>query len=235
MQTLVEENRETLLATKDSVAEILKQVKATGEAVDRIEPVVSRIDCRLERLARLAEARPVSEALKAGAILEQEQDDVLGVLNQADPELTELLQALSPESVFQLGLVYAADGRFDNARLCFAAVTERKPDMADAYSGLAMIYQLHANALIGEENFGLAAASLERAKAYADTALQYDSTDSGVLNQMGYTEKELAQRYTAAEVTKPCAGSTRRARTSSRRWGSTRMTPAHTTAWETSP
>jgi tetratricopeptide (TPR) repeat protein len=76
--------------------------------------------------------------------------------------------------------------------------TTARPCLAEAYSGLAMIYQLQANTLIVEENFGLASESLERAQSYAETALRYDSTDAGVLNQLGYTENELARCYTAA-------------------------------------
>jgi tetratricopeptide (TPR) repeat protein len=108
------------------------------------------------------------------------------------------VRELSAENALQLGALYVTQGRYQHAELCFFAAADREPDLAQAYLGLATVHQLEANGHIAQDNFGLAAEELMKATAYGDKAWKYHTVESNAVIQIGYTEKDLAQRYILA-------------------------------------
>jgi tetratricopeptide (TPR) repeat protein len=187
----IDEHGDVLLATHASVDDILGRVTAVQDSVTRVE-------ARLDELFGHLEAPPVMQALQAEVVLRNDLEAAAELIRDADRALSDAGQELSPENLFRLGVVYQATGDTAKAKASFLAATERDPTMALAYTGLASILQLEANSMVREENYGLADMTLKRAAAYAERALVLDNTNAEVLVQMGYNEKELAQRYVGA-------------------------------------
>jgi tetratricopeptide (TPR) repeat protein len=187
----IDEHGDVLLATHASVEDILGRVTAVQSSVGRLE-------ARIDELFRHLEAGPVTQALRAEVVLAHDREAASALIDDADRALTDAGEDLSPENLFRLGVLYQATGDTEKAKASFLAVTEREPTMAAAYTGLATALQLEANTMVREENYGLADANLQRAAAYAEKALALDNANVQVLVQMGYNEKELAQRYAGA-------------------------------------
>jgi tetratricopeptide (TPR) repeat protein len=187
----IDEQGDTLLATHASVDDILGRVTV-------VQASVTRVEAKLDALFAHLEAEPVKQALHAEVVLANDLDAASDLIHDADRALADAGQDLSPENLFRLGVVYQATGNNEQAKASFLAVTERDPTNAAAYTGLASVLQLEANTMVREENFGLADISLRKAAAYAEKALALDNTNVQVLVQMGYNEKELAQRYVGA-------------------------------------
>jgi tetratricopeptide (TPR) repeat protein len=202
MTGLVRDNAEALKAQEITVDEILSRANETYKLVvdmtgtlEGMTGTLKELTITVNGLVQIVNGPLVRDAARTSAIIEHDRDEVKRVLAIAhDVPVREL----SAESAMRLGALYAADGRYQDAELCFFAAADRDPEMAQAYLGLAAIHQLEANRHIAQDNFGLAVDELETATAYADKAWRYHTVESEAVIQMGYTAKDLAQRYILA-------------------------------------
>ena len=174
-------------------ANIIRKHKASGDVASL--DVQSELKEIKEFLFKHLKVKTVSDALAVSVVEDEERSKVAALIERAEASLQEGGVGVEPDNYYLLGVSYLALSHYEEAKACFLAATEIDPELGKAYLGLGITYQLQANEMIRQENFGLAEDALNKAGGYVQNALHYDSTDQIIYVQLGYIHKDLAQRY----------------------------------------
>jgi len=189
---IISEQGEILLQNKASLDDIRTLLSERLKTIeDKLDNLTSRFDFMLQHLR----VRTVSEAFATSVVLQEDRRKAEDLISEAEEILEKAGKRAEPSTYYQLGMIYLTLNRFENAQASFLAAIKANPEMGEAYVGLGITHQLHANEMIRHENFGLAEEGLSKAERYIKTAWQYNSEDPHVDVQLGYIQKELAQRY----------------------------------------
>jgi tetratricopeptide (TPR) repeat protein len=149
----------------------------------------------VEQFRSTFKTRTVHDAIATTITVADERKKADALIRQAEGALKQAGQQATPDNYYNLGMLYAAVGRFSDAAASFLAATAADPNMAQAYTGLAVAYQLQANEMIRQDNYGLAEEALTNAEKFAETAWGLNKNDPMIETQLGYIYKDLAQRY----------------------------------------
>lgn len=178
---------DSVLQLHEPLAQILGDLEGIRDDTGHIREVLQRIE-------EAVRTEPARRGLAFGLALLDDRERAARTLAEVKRALEESGQAPTPAALYLLGM--AAAGRADHARAeaaLLAAVAD--PSLAGiAHRGLAITYQRWANEQIAAENYGSAADLLTKAAAHGTQAATHDQLDPLTLTQLGYTEKELAQR-----------------------------------------
>lgn len=168
---------------------------------------------QFEDLFKHLKVKTVADAITTSFTLEEDRKKALNLIRDAEIILKEAGKEADPDNYYLLGKAYLTLGQVEKAIAPLLAAINTKPEMGEAYLGLGVAYQLQANEMIRQENFGQAEDALNKADRYVKTALQYEPADPFLHVQLGYVNKELAQRYSATGKSKKAQANIEKATT----------------------
>ena len=140
-------------------------------------------------------AKHVADLIKLTQTSAQDRENLKSVIRDAENLLTRAKVKPTSQNLVLLGRLYLSDNNFENAIACYLDAIEMNPSTSEAYAGLAIAYQLQANEYIRENDYDQAKTALDKAEENAKIALQYDPTDTTLLIQIGFIEKDFAIKF----------------------------------------
>ena len=161
----------------------------SSDLEERIDALTTEVRELLGYAGEGPAAAPFQLSIMRGHDLERAEH----LIEEANRILDQAGAGTSSDDYYRLGNIFVMLGDMDRAAASFLAATDADPDMGDAYLGLGLVYQLQANDMIRNQNYGLARDALEKAEGYVQIALNYDAGDPDVHVQLGYVHKDRAQ------------------------------------------
>lgn len=193
-QALFERAERHLEAIGDSVLKLHEPLQQVLMDVEDIRDDTRHIREAMDRMEAAVQAEPARRGLAFGLAMLEDRQRAERTLAKVDQALEQSGEAPSPAGYYMIGM--AAAGRYDypRAEACLLQAVADPALAGVAHRGLAITYQRWALEQITEENYGLAEDLLDKATSHGKEAGTHDQLDLLLLNQLGYTAKDLAIR-----------------------------------------
>lgn len=197
----LEEGKESLNGLLDDVSkllEIAERIERTGNATyentGELKRMVALLTIEVEKISKQLGISTASEALDARVSL-SESDRMRINRNEKVYEAVEREITIDPDYSHQMGILAVFEHRYSDAERYFKEALSVDANYADAYVGLALLYQLQANYTLRSGDFAAVEGLLRQAGMNIDKALKLDHVDIKALVQSGYVFKEYGQMY----------------------------------------
>ena len=177
----------------EQLAQILETAARQESQLAMLEKLLVEQSQGLQTLFRHLRADAVGKVITFNMTMERERERSRDLIDQALSILKG--EPADEEDLYRLGQVYLSAHRPDEARACYLAALERKPEFAKAYLGMAHAYQIQGNTMIRQNFFQAAEDALGEAQRYANEAARSNTADAAVHDQLGYSFGTLAQSY----------------------------------------
>lgn len=194
--------KQSLNGLLDDVAELMKitkRIRETGDATHENTEDLKRMVCMLSndvgRISKKIGISSVSEALEARVSLSESDRTKIDENERIYNAIRETGIAIIPTYSYQMGLLAVFRRRYLDAEHHFKEALSVDSKYADAYTGLALIYQMRANEMLRVRDFALVEQLLRQAEVNIENALSLNHFDLKALLQSGYVFKEYGQQY----------------------------------------
>ena len=92
-------------------------------------------------------AKHVADLITLTQTSAQDRENLKSVIRDSENLLSQIKAKPNSQNLVLLGRLYLSDNDFDKAIACYLDAIEKDPSKSEAYAGLAIAYQLQANAI----------------------------------------------------------------------------------------
>lgn len=198
----LKEGKRSLNGLLDDVAKLMKIAKrieetadATRENTEDLKRMLILLISQVDRINKKMGISSASEAFGARVSLSESDRMKIDENERVYQAIRETGITINPTYSYQMGLLAVSQRRYLQSEHHFKEALSVDSKYADAYTGLALVYQMRANEMLGSGDFGLVERLLKQAEMNIDNALRLDHFDLKALLQSGYVFKDYGQHY----------------------------------------